>query len=319
MGTIIESHIDKAEGPVATILVQNGTLKKGDIIEVDNNYYGKIRTIKNYLGEDIDKALPSTPVKILGLKAAPSVGDVLEVKNEIDKKKKISKYRLHQKAVDYIRPIETIDEKKTGIKSLNIVLKADVLGSLEAIISSLTAIEHSEVKVNIISKGLGNINQGDMQSAETAHALILGFHVKPTQEAENYAKDKNIEVKLYEVIYHLIEEVRLRMEKLLSPDVIKTELGRMKVLAIFNKEKDSLVIGGKVTKGKIALNSKVDVVRNKMTIATGHITQVQMNKVNVNEAEMGSECGIKYEGKSVVEVGDVLEVYLEEVKEKKLV
>jgi translation initiation factor IF-2 len=257
------------------------------------------------------------PVKIIGLKAAPSVGDILEAKSEVAKKSRIKKYQLVEQAVDYAKSTDTINEK-TGVRSFNIVLKADVLGSLEAIIASLTKMDHPEVKINIISKGLGNINESDIKRAETANAVIFGFHVKPTQDGSNLAKEKKVEIKYYDIIYKLLEDAKKQLEQLLSPEVIRTDLGRLKVLAIFRKEDKSMIIGGSVTKGIVKLGAKVDVIRDKVKLASGHITQLQANKVNVNEAGLGKECGMKYEGKPVIEQGDFLEVYLEEIKEKKL-
>jgi len=318
-GTIVESHIDKGEGPVATVLIQNGTLNRGDLVEVTGTFYGKIRAMKDFRGEDLDQALPSVPVKIIGLKATPSVGDILEVIPEIDKKNKLKKYQLNQQSVDFSKLLEVKKEKnKEEVKSLNIVLKADVLGSLEAIIASLTKFEYPEVSVNIISKGLGNINENDIKRAESGQALLIGFRVKPTQDGANLAREKKIEIKLYDIIYKLLEETKDRLEKLLSPEVIRTDFGRMKILAIFRKEDNSMVLGGSVTKGKILPKAKVDVIRDKIKIAKGIITQLQVNKVDVNEAEQGKECGIKYEGKPIVAVGDILEVYQEEIKVKKL-
>jgi len=318
VGTIIESHVDRGEGPVATVLIQNGTLKAGDLAEVTGTFYGKIRAMKNFKGEDVTEALPSMPVKILGLKAAPSVGDILQVQENIDRKSRVKKYQLRQQATDYTKPTEVKKDKNQEIKSLNLVLKADVLGSLEAIIASLTKIEHAEVAINIIAKGLGNINESDIKRAEAAKAVIFGFHVKPTQDADDLAREKKVEIKLYEIIYKLLEDAKDRLERLLSPEVIKTELGRLKALAIFHKENKSMVVGGSVTKGKILPGAKVDVFREKQKLATGTITQLQVNKVDVNEATQGQECGLKYEGKAVIEEGDTLEVYQEEVKDKKL-
>ena len=317
-GTIVESHIDKGEGPVATVLIQNGTLNRGDLVEVTGTFYGKIRAMKDFRGEDLDQALPSVPVKIIGLKSTPSVGDILEVIPEVDKKNKLKKYQLNQQSVDFSKPLEVKKENNKKVKSLNIVLKADVLGSLEAIIASLNKMEYPEVSVNIIAKGLGNINENDIKRAESGQALLIGFRVKPTQDGANLAREKKIEIKLYDIIYKLLEEIKGQLEKLLSPEVIRTDLGRLKVLAIFRKEDNSMVLGGSVTKGKILPKAKVDVFRDKIKIAKGNIVQLQVNKVDVNEAEQGKECGIRYEGKPVILEGDILEVYQEEIKVKKL-
>jgi len=318
VGTIVESHIDKGEGPVATVLIQNGTLKNGDLIDVGGTFYGKIRAMKDFKNDNVVSAPPSMPVKILGLKAAPSVGDILQVITEIAKKQRVKKYQLNQQATDYTKLAEVKKEEKTENKSLNLILKADVLGSLEAIINSLTKLENPEVSINIISKGLGNINENDIKRAESGKASIFGFRVKLTSAAESLAKEKKVDFKLYEIIYRLLDDIKAKVEELLSPEVIRTDLGRLKVLAVFRKESNTMVIGGSVTKGKVLPKAKIDVIRDKIKLATGSITQLQVNKVDVNEASLGQECGIKYSGKPVIVEGDFLEVYQEEVKEKKI-
>ncbi|MFA6215293.1 MAG: translation initiation factor IF-2 [Patescibacteria group bacterium] len=318
VGTIVESHINRGEGPVATVLIQNGTLKAGDLVEVGDSFYGKIRAMRDFKGESLAAALPSTPVKVIGLKAAPSVGDVLQVKEEIDKKKRFNKYQLTQQATDYSKPKETKKDEAKEVKTLNVILKGDVLGSIEAIIASLVKLDHPEAVVNIIAKGLGNISDSDVLRAEAGHAIIYGFHIKSTQAADNLAKEKKVEIKLYDIIYKLLEDAKSRLEAMLTPDIIRTELGRIKVLAIFRKESNYMVIGGSVTKGRVLPKAKVDVMREKVKIGTGFIAQLQVNKVDVNEAPTGRECGIRFEGKPVVEEGDNLEIYLEEVKDKKL-
>ncbi len=318
VGTIIETKIDRGQGPVATILVQNGTLKQGDLIEVSETFYGKIRALKDWRGQDVVQAGPGTPVKIIGLKATPSVGDILVAVDEIDRKKKVKKYQMVQQATDYSKPTETKTNEKGESSALNLIIKADVLGSLEAILASLSKMENPEVSINIISKGLGNISENDIQNAETANALIMGFHVKPMTEAENLAKEKKVEIKLYDVIYHLLDEVKLRLEKLLTPEIIRTDLGRIKVLATFKKDDKGMIVGGSVTKGKIIPMAKLDVIRDNVKIGTGQLTRLQSNKVDVNQVEQGHECGLRFEGKAAIQENDILEAYTEEIKIKKL-
>ena len=317
-GTIIESHVNPGEGPVATVLIQNGTLKRGDLAEVSGTFYGKIRAMKDFTGRDIDAAPPSMPVKILGLKAAPSVGDILEVTTDAGKRQKVKKYQLVQQATDYSRPNEPVSGDRADVKSVNVILKADVLGSLEAIIASLQKFEHPEVAVNIISKGLGNITENDVDHAQSANAVILGFKVKPAPGVETLSKDRKVDMLTYDVIYKLFDEVRRRLEQLLQPEVIRTELGRLKVLAVFRKEDRAAVIGGTVVKGKITMNAKVSISRDEQVLGTGTIVQLQSNKVNVNDVSQGHECGLKVEGKTAIAVGDYLDVYIEATKEKKL-
>src|SRR3989338_1837391 len=317
VGTIVDSHVDKGQGPVATLLVQNGTLHIGDHIAVGGSYYGKVRAMKDYLNKDVKAAPPSMPVKILGLKAAPSVGDILEAGASVDRKDKVSKYRLTEAATAYTKPHET-GNTQTGQQQLNVVIKADVLGSLEAIMSSFVQLEHPEVSVNVSAEGLGNVTEGDVRRAEAGKAIIFAFHVKVTAEADSALREKKIEVKRYDVIYHLLEDVKDRLQAMLRPDVTRLDLGRLKVLAVFRSERDSMIVGGSVTKGVVKAGVKVDVLRGKQKITTCTITGLQQNKILVKELEQGKEGGVSYEGKPVIEEGDTLEAYVEEVKEKKL-
>jgi len=303
VGTIIESHVDKGEGPVATALVQNGTLKVGDGIWVAGSYYGRVRLLKDYLGENLKTAAPSVPVKIIGLKAAPSIGDIWQV-GEI-KKGKVSKYQLKKQATGFSDTVEISDDNgEEETTTLNLIVKSDVLGSLEAIMSSLEQLNQDTVKVKIISKGLGNITTTDIEHALAGQAAIFGFHVNVDTDTSNFAMEKEVELKLYGVIYELIEEAKKRIEALLKPDVIVTELGRLKVLAIFRKEKDSMIIGGKVTKGVIKNGCKAKVIRENVQVALGDITQVQQNKIEVPECSHGQECGLRFKGKPVIIEGD---------------
>jgi translation initiation factor IF-2 len=320
VGTVVESHVDKGEGTVATMLVQNGTLRRGDEVAVGGTYYGKVKAMKDFLGRDVETAPPSMPVKILGLKVAPSVGDILEAVTDGSVNRKINKYQMKQLAVDYVKPKESHKEGEGGVKTLNLVIKADVLGSLEAIISSLTSIDSSEVAVNIISKGLGTITENDIERADSAKAILIGFHVKIPANIEHAAKEKKIEIKQYDIIYKLIEDIRDILEKMLAPDVIRTDLGKLNVLALFNKEKDATVFGGVVTEGEVSMKDKVEVVRFNQVFGTGEVVQLQSNKVDVNSVVRGQQCGIKvkHSGKFSVEIDDVINVYREQIKEKKL-
>lgn len=320
-GTIIESHVDQGTGPIATMVVQNGTLQIGDLVEVAGSFYGKIRAMKDHTGKSVVSAAPSMPVQIIGLKVAPSVGDILNVTTEKSKRQKINKYQLSQQAVGYTTAQETKSEEDEGGTSYNIILKADALGSLEAIIASITAINAHEVSLNIIAKGLGSISETDVERAEASGAVVYGFHVKPTQAAEHMARTKNITVKTYSIIYQLIDDVKEKMAELMKPEVIRHDQAEIKVLAVFGKdknEKDVMVVGGAVTKGTAANSALVDVLRNGVKIAQGKIIELQTSKVKVNDVSQGRECGIKFQGKSVIEVGDILHLYTEEVKEKKV-
>jgi translation initiation factor IF-2 len=320
VGTIIESHIDKGEGPVATVLVQNGTLKLADSLTINGDFFGKARNLKDYTNKDINEAGPSVPVKIIGLKYAPKVGDVVEVTQNIERKHKKAKGFQIQKdesVASQIMPVKEEDEDST-VKKINLIIKADVLGSLEAICESLEKIESDEIKIKIISKGLGNITDNDIDLAGSSEAMLIGFSVKATPLAEDLAREKNIEIKYYDIIYKLIEEVKEKMSEYLSPEIIRNDLGKLKVLAIFKVEPKYVVLGGKVTSGKVVNNSKVEVLRKKEIIATGEIVELQSGKQEVNEVLEDQECGINLAVKKELEVGDILQVYQEESKIKKI-
>ncbi len=316
-GTVIESHVDKGEGPVATFLVQSGTLTIGDLLQIGDTFYGKVRALRDYRGRSLTVAPPSTPVRVLGLKAVPSVGDVANVVFEVDRKHRPKAQALRGRATAAYTPAPPPDATGATV-SCNLVVKADVLGSLEAILGALDALQHPEVAVRLISKGLGNITEGDVAAAESGGAVILGFHVNPTPAAASLAQDRRVEVKTYKIIYELIAEVRRRVEALLKPEVIRTELGTMKVLAVFRADKAGQIVGGVVTRGSVAAGASARVVRDGVEVAAGAITQLQQNKVKVTEVVQGRECGVRFQGKPVIHVNDLLNVYREEVRPRTL-
>jgi len=308
IGTIIESRIDKGEGPVATILVQNGTLRIGDKLCLDNSLFGKVRALKNYKGERIDDALPSTPAKIIGLKVAPSVGDILTVGEGefID----IKKFKSAKARDSFVK--ETSSEDNPNIKKVNVIIKSDVLGSAEAIEESLEKINTSDVRVDIISKGLGNITDGDIRKAEAVKALVIGFNVKLPVQLADLVREKNVEVKSYTIIYDLINDIKKRMESVLEPEIRRVDLGKLRVLAVFKTEKSGQIVGGKIIEGKLEPDSLVNVFRKKEFIASGKAVKIKFGKENLTFAEAGQEVGIQYEGDPVIEPEDTIEFFKEE-------
>ncbi len=321
-GTIIESHVDKGMGPVATVLVQAGTLKKNDKLVVNGEIYGKVRAMKDYNGDSIDKAGPSVPAQIIGFKVAPQVGDILDVAQGANAKKiDVKAKRIEQKGAEKHGIVQAAkdesDEEDKGKNTLNLLIKADVLGSLEAIIGSLESIVHDEVGVKIIGKGLGNITEDDVNKAEAAAAHVIGFNVKASPIAEEVMRDKDINFLQYSIIYDLINWVKDELEKLLDQEKIVTELGILKVLAIFRTDKGAMTIGGRVESGKI-IPALARVKRDGDIIGTGKITECQIGKSKAKEVPSGTECGLRFEGKTRIEEGDVLEVYSEEVKTRKI-
>jgi translation initiation factor IF-2 len=314
VGTVIESKVDKGAGPVATILVQNGTLRLGDQLCFNSIVYGKVRALKNYRGEDVKEAVPSAPAKIVGLKIAPEVGDILEVGEgervnmrniKIAGKEDPTKHKLKEKQED-------------NIKKLNIIIKSDVFGSAEAIEESLEKIATELVGVNIIHKGLGNITENDVMRAEASGALIIAFNVKTPTTIENLLREKNIQVHSFNIIYNLIKFVRDEMEKLIEIEIKRIDLGRLKVLGIFRTEKTSQIVGGKVLDGRIEKDSMIEVFREKEMITHGKLIALQSGKSDVSAVEKDQECGLKFEGKPIIQVGDILEFFKEERIVKKL-
>jgi translation initiation factor IF-2 len=322
IGTIIESHVDKNTGPVATVLVQAGTLRKNDKIVVNGEIYGKVRAMRDYNGKNVDEALPSTPVQIIGFKVAPEVGDVMDLGKSGSAKKIDIKQKRTQMSGAQKQPIvdtggsEDEEEKK---KMLNLVVKSDVLGSLEAIIGSLEKINHEDVGIKIIGKGLGNINETDIQKAEATGGFLVGFNVNPSFSAEGTIRDKGLTFKRFEIIYDLIDWVKDELENLLDDEKIITEYGKMEIAAVFRTEKKSMIVGGLVQEGKIIPNALARIFRDGLNMGIGKIAKCQIGNSQVKSIVEGAEGGITFEGNIKIEVGDILEVYTEESKIRKLI
>ena len=309
-GTIIESHLDRGQGPVATVLIQNGTLRVGDPLSFNGIDYGKVRAMADHLGRSLAEAEPSTPVKIIGLKSAPAVGDIMQVGQ--GKKIKIKKTVFTGQ-----ENIKSDEEKKETItaKNINLVIKSDVLGSGEAIEGALAKIETPEVKINILNKGLGNITEGDIARAEASSAKILGFNVQITPLALRLAREKNVAVKCYKIIYELINDIKAEADGLIEQELERVDLGRLKVLAVFRTEKNGQIVGGRVLNGRVEAGSLVEVLRDKQIIAQGKLIKLQIAKQDTSVVETNQECGLSYEGKPVIQVDDILPVYkMERIK-----
>jgi len=312
VGTIIESNVDKSTGPVATVLVQAGTLRKGDKLVVNNEIYGTVRAMHNDRGDVLEEAGPSTPVQIIGFKVAPEVGDVMDLSRvgtatKIDKKSKQSEQTSAVRQTVMSTKSENEDEE--GKKTLNVVIKADVLGSLEAIIGSLQKMKHDEVGIKIVGKGLGNITESDVNKAEAAGATVIGFNVSATSLAEESMRERKVEFLKHSVIYDIIDWAKEGLENLLDKQKIITEIGKIKIKGIFRTDKKAMTVGGIVTEGKITKDTKVRVVRNKENIGEGKIATCQIGQQTVKEIPAGSEGGLRFEGKIKLEIDDVLEAY----------
>lgn len=325
VGTIIESNIDKGAGAVATALIQSGTLRIGDLVTA-GLVPGKIRSMRNWKGEEVREALPSMPVQLLGLKEAPVVGDILQVIE--DHKTLRSKVKEHAKRK---RPRADSQHKTTStekteeetnetpkVRSVKCILKTDTLGSQEAILEGLGKLKHPEVQWQIVKKGLGMVNESDVLEALAHEAFVAAFNVAVKPGAKEIAAQKNVDIQEFDVIYHLINLIEKQMEDLLEPEVLSQELGKLSVLAIFTHGKARMIIGGRVIEGKIQNSAKARVMRKGVELGVATIEQLQEAKKAVPEVGSGRECGLKLHTSVPVEAGDVLEVYIHEVRKRKL-
>ncbi|MCB9802912.1 translation initiation factor IF-2 [Candidatus Nomurabacteria bacterium] len=308
VGTIIESHIDKGEGPVATVLVQAGTLKIGDTFIV-GEVSGKIKTLKDWTNKDVKKAKPATPVKILGLKQAPVIGEVLEVISDKKEFKNRSKNLNGYQQNKSNNSQNSTDDETTNV--LNLIIKADVLGSAEAIEESLNKIKVENTRVKVLKKGLGQITEADVLNAQATEAIILGFHIKENKNITSLADEKHVKILHFDIIYKLLEDIERRLETIKVKKTVHNILGKLEVLAIFKTNKNSMILGGKVTEGKIVKDSKIKVLKNGEIEAVGELKNLQAAKENVSEVLAGTEAGLEYKGEPIIQVGDTLEFFQE--------
>lgn len=320
LGVVLESHLDSKKGPVSTVLIKTGMLKVGHDILVGNTF-GRIKRMEDYAGKQIEFAGPSTPVVIMGIQKTPEVNDIVQVaKKETIAKIKSKGGTAMVGKMNKIKGKEdlykNIDEEK--LKKLDIIMKADVPGSLEAIDQILSTIKSEEVVWEYVNTGIGNITESDVKLAESSNAVVFGFNVNATTVAKRMAEKVEVEIKPFDVIYELVEDVKNRMADLLPPEIIRTDLGRLKVLAIFKNGKTDMIVGGRVIEGEAINKSLVEIKRDKEIIGKGEISNLQQNKKPAKKVKSGNECGITFEGKTKIEEGDILIFYKEEEKRKKL-
>ena len=316
VGTVVESNVDKGEGPVATILIQNGTLRAGEILCFNNEPLGRVRIMKNYRGEIVPVATPAMPVRISGLKSSPSIGDIVEVvcagetATGSGKKMRLGKIKKGN-FKSATTSTAASAENNASVKFVNIVIRTDVLGSVEAIEEALEKLGTAEVKVKIIKKGLGNFTESDVHTAFAAKACVLGFNAEINHAVNLLAREKGVEVKSFSIIYELVDFIKQKMEVLSPKPVIRKDLGTIKVLAIFKTGNNSQIIGGKVENGLVEFNAKIEAVRDGIIIAIGELVGLQSGKQSVVDVASGQECGVEFKGEPVIKSGDVLRVYKE--------
>ncbi len=315
-GVVIESHMQAGMGPLATVLVQEGTLKIGDPLVIGKTF-GKVRIMENYLGKKVKEALPSTPVRIAGLQDLPNFGNRFVIVEDEKTAREMTKTKTIKRRVLSITELSH-DIKAGKIKELKIVLKADVGGSLEAIKNSLKNSSTEEVKIDVIHEGVGDINESDVNMAIASQALVIGFRVKADADVMNLARRENIKISIYEIIYQLIDDLAAALSGLLEPEIVEIELGRLEVLAIFKVTKKEQIVGGRVTTGKLENEAEVRIVRNKDIIGAGKITGLQQNKKDTAEVAEGFEAGLKIETPTKIQISDILECYKKEERTRKL-
>ncbi|NOY39181.1 MAG: translation initiation factor IF-2 [Nitrospirae bacterium] len=316
-GVIIESRLDKGRGPVATVLVQAGTLRIGDAF-VSGKSYGKVRALINDRGTRVKESIPSTPVEVIGFSEVPQAGDHFVVVEDEKKARQIAMARLHKERLAEMARAKKVklDElysqiKEGEIRELNIIIKADVQGSVEAIRESLEKITHPEVKVRVIHTAVGGINESDVMLASASNAIIIGFNVRPESKAAQAAEKENVDIRLYTVIYEAIEDVKKALEGLLEPTLREKVIGRAEVREVFTISHIGTVAGCYVLEGTIQRSSDgIRVIRDNIVIYQGKIAAIKRFKEDVKEVQAGYECGITIEKFNDIKVGDILENFI---------
>ena len=318
-GSVVESRLDKQVGSIVTILVQNGTLRLGDPIVVGTSY-GKVRTLKNDKGEEIIEALPSQPVEITGLNGTPSAGDKFMAFESEKKARSIGEARkteehLKQNSKGTVSLEDIFAKIQEGVKEVNVIVKADVNGSAEAVKNSLEKIEVEGVKVKVLRSSVGAITESDIVLANASNAIIIGFNIRPNNSIKDYAKDQGVEIRLYDIIYKAVEEMEAAMKGMLDPEYEEKVIGSAEVRQLFKFSKVGTIAGSYILDGIIKSNSKVRILRDSAVIYDGEINSIQREKDTVKEVKKGLECGITITNFNDIKVGDVIEAY--EMVEKK--
>ena len=321
-GVVIESHLDPRRGIVATLLVHNGTLKLNDFV-VAGQVYGKLKSLNDFNGKPTTQAIGSDPVVAIGWEEAPKVGakfvavtSLEEAKNQALAQSSLGPVNVFVR--ETVVPIEP-GAAKVNKRNLNLIIKADVASSLEAIDQVLKTIHSEEVDYRVTGYGVGHIGDGDIKNAIATKSVIVGFHVVADDNIKTVAEREGITIKTFTIIYEFVEFVRLAMSELLEPEIRRVPLGKLKILAVFKKEAKYQIVGGRVASGKMVRGALADVVRGSSTLTAGRIGQLQAGKKDVSEVAEGLECGIRFDMLGavkdvpvIIKEGDVLDVYSEE-------
>lgn len=301
-GIVVESYADNRRGPTATLILQDGVLKIGDVIGTPSTF-GKIKILEDFKGKPIEIACPSMPVIVLGFEDGPGVGEKFNFFPSLElAQKSISNKPKIPHDVIFIEP---------GQKVFNLILKTDVLGSIEAIFEVLKSLPQEKVILRILKSEVGDVNESDVKLAKSAKAKILGFRVKTSQVIKDLAFREKVKIINFDIIYELVEDIRKQMEKVVESETVREDLGKMKVLVLFFAEKNRQIIGGKIIEGGFKKGVSIEVFRKEEKIGKGRLISLQKNKKDVEKVIKGDECGILYEGNASVEVGDILVMYQE--------
>ena len=317
-GVVLEAKLDRGRGPVATVLVQNGTLRAGDNFVV-GNAYGKVRAMFDDRGKQLSEAPPSTPVEILGLESLPQAGDQFVVVTDREKARDISEYR-EQKAREAALAkssrvsLEGLAEqmKTAGTKELNVILKADVQGSVEVLGDLLGRLSTEKVRLKLLRSGIGAITETDVLLASASNAIIIGFNVRPERKAQELAEQEKVDIRLHSIIYELQDEIKRAMTGLLEPTIKETYQGRADVLETFRIPKVGTIAGCRVTDGHIKRDSEVRLLRDNVVVFKGKVASLRRFKDDASEVRTGMECGISIANYGDVKVGDVIEAFMTE-------
>ncbi len=319
-GVIIEANLDRGKGPVCTVLIQKGTLRVGDSF-VTGTYYGRVRALLNERGNTVSEAPPSTPVRILGSGGVPQAGDSFTVVDGESEAREVARKRFRLKRERDFRHLrrftltEIYDRIKEGeIKDLNLIIKGDVDGSVEALSDTLAGIQHPEVKVNVIHRSVGAISESDVLLAAASHAIVIGFHVRPESRAAELAAREKVDIRLYKIIYEVVSDIKAALEGLLAPEIIKVDVGEAEVRQLFKIPRLGFIAGSFVKTGSVKRGALAEVYRNDVQIGEGRVSSLKRFKEDVKEVSAGYECGIGIETLSDLQDGDIIKVF-EEVEE----
>ena len=323
-GTVIEARLDRGRGPVATVLVQRGTLKVGALV-VAGSQWGRVRALIDDKGEPVEEALPSTPVEVLGFSGAPEAGDRVAVVETEARAREITEYRERQRreklAARGAASVRTslsdmmTNLKAQGRKEVPIVVKGDVQGSVEAITAAIEKLGNEEVIARVIHGGVGGVTESDVTLAAASKAVIIGFNVRAHKEARDLAEQQGIEIRYYNIIYNLVDDVKAAMSGLLAPTLRETMLGNAQILEVFNISKVGNVAGCRVTDGVVQRGAHVRLIRDNVVVHEGKLSTLKRFKDEVAVVQAGQECGMAFENYQDMRVGDVVECYnVEEIR-----